>query len=159
MKQIEILTKVKVARYDELTDAQRAAVDRAKFNTTKSYCPHSHFQVGAALELEDGRLIDGANQENAAFPSGLCAERSALFAAGAIAPEQPIVRLAIACYTKGAFLSTPGSPCGACRQVMVESEERSRRPMEVILYGENECYIVPSAKDLLPLSFDGTVLD
>lgn len=159
MKHIEIHTTVQMVEYGELTDAQRKLVDRAKENTTRSYCPHSHFHVGAALELADGRLIDGVNQENAAFPSGLCAERTALFAAGAIAPDQPIVRLAVACYTHGAFLADPGTPCGGCRQVMVESEERSHCPMEVILYGENYSYVLKSARDLMPLCFDGTVLD
>lgn len=159
MKNTTITIPLTEVSYDELTTAQRAVVDRAKENTTRAYCPHSHFHVGAAVELADGRIIDGCNQENVAYPSGLCAERTALFSAGAIAPEQPIVRLAVACYTKGAFLSEPGSPCGGCRQVMVESEERGGRPMEIILYGEDHCYILPSARSLMPLTFDGSVLN
>lgn len=159
MKKVEVKMDVTQACYEELSEAQRVLVDRAKANTARSYAPHSHFYVGAALELADGRLVDGVNQENAAYPSGICAERSALWTAGTIAPEQPIVRLAVACSARGTFLPEPGSPCGACRQVMVESEERGGQPMEVILYGEQFCYILRSAKDLLPLSFDGSVLD
>lgn len=158
MKEYTINVPVVSCQWDELNAAQQQLVRVAKEQTTRSYSPYSHFQVGAALELGDGTIVRGANQENAAYPSGLCAERSALFAAGAMYPEQPIVRLAIACYTEGKFLEEPGSPCGACRQVMVESEQRGGIPMEVLLYGEKEILVFKSAKDLLPLMFDSEVL-
>ena len=103
--------------------------------------------------MANGEIIRGANQENAAYPSGLCAERVALFAAGAQHPEQPVKKLAIACYTDGHFTKEPGSPCGACRQVMVETEHRYGGKMEVLLYGEDEIFVFESAQDLLPLIF------
>ncbi|MBR7153865.1 MAG: cytidine deaminase, partial [Paludibacteraceae bacterium] len=118
-----------------------------------SYCPYSHFHVGAAAKLANGIVMRGSNQENAAYPSGLCAERTALFAAGAQYPEQPVTKLAIACFTGGHFTKEPGSPCGACRQVMLETEHRYGGKMEVLLYGEEETYVFESAADLLPLIF------
>lgn len=153
MKQIEITTRMQCCAWDELSEAQQTLVRIAKEQTERAYCPYSEFHVGAALELKDGTIVRGCNQENAAYPSGLCAERSALFAAGAQYPEQPVMRLAIACYTKGHFTRQPGSPCGACRQVMVETEDRYQQPIEVILYGEEETYVFESACDLLPLYF------
>lgn len=158
MKNHKVVIELAEYGYEELTDQQRQLVDCAKDNTKRSYCPHSHFQVGAAALLANGVVVNGANQENAAYPSGLCAERTALFAAGVEYPDVPVVALAIACYTKGAFLAEPGSPCGGCRQVMVETEERGGVPMEILLYGENGTIVVKSAKDLLPLNFDGSVL-
>lgn len=159
MKKVEISTQYTSCQYDELTAEQKMLVNRAKANTKRSYSPYSHFSVGAALLLANGQVVDGANQENAAYPSGLCAERTALFAAGALYPDVPVVALAVACYTHGAFLPNPGSPCGGCRQVMIETEERGGKPMQVLLYGENETWVLDSAKSLMPLSFDGSVLD
>ncbi len=153
MKEIEIKTTMRVCQWDELSSAQQALINIAKEQTQRAYCPYSNYHVGAALLLGNGEIVRGCNQENAAYPSGLCAERSALFAAGAQYPEQPVIRLAIACYNNGRFTPQPGSPCGACRQVMIETEHRYGQPMEVILYGENETYIFSSAADLLPLIF------
>ncbi len=153
MKELEIKTIVQVYQNEELSAAQRELVDIAKAQTRNSYCPYSEYHVGAALRLKDGTIVRGANQENAAYPSGLCAERSALFAAGAQYPEQPVMSLAIACYTNGHFTTKPGSPCGACRQVMIETEHRYGQSIEVILYGETETYVFRSAADLLPLIF------
>lgn len=153
MKQKEVITQILVLSYDELTPDQRELVAIAKEQTKASYCPHSQFAVGAAVRLANGLIVRGANQENAAYPSGLCAERTALFAAGAQYPDEPVTGLAIACHYQGKFLSKPGSPCGACRQVMVETEHRYGQPIEVILYGEEECYILKRASDLMPLVF------
>lgn len=153
MKTIELKSKMKVCRYDELSEEQKELVDIAKSQTENSYSPYSHFCVGAALRLSNGLIIRGSNQENAAYPSGLCAERTALFSAGALYPEEAVESLAIACYTNGQFTHLPGSPCGACRQVMTETEHRYSGNMEVILYGEDEIYVFESAKDLLPLIF------
>ncbi|MBO5553364.1 MAG: cytidine deaminase [Paludibacteraceae bacterium] len=155
MKTYEIKCPVTVCGWDELSDEQRALVTKAKEQTDRSYCPYSGFHVGAAAELQNGTVVLGCNQENAAYPSGLCAERTALFAAGAQFPEQPVVRLAIACFTGGHFTAEPGSPCGGCRQVMIETEDRYKQPMEVILYGEKESYVFRSATDLMPLYFVG----
>ena len=153
MKEHNLTTKMRSYRWDELTEEQQAVVNIAKEQTKHSYCPYSHFHVGAAAKLANGEVIRGCNQENAAYPSGLCAERSALFAAGAQYPDQAVTKLAIACYTDGHFTKEPGSPCGACRQVMLETEHRYGGKMEVLLYGENETYVFESAADLLPLIF------
>lgn len=140
-------------QWNELSDEQRALINIAKDQTKYSYCPYSHFHVGAAAQLANGEVIRGCNQENAAYPSGLCAERSALFAAGAQYPDQAVERLAIACFTDGHFTKEPGSPCGACRQVMTETEHRYGGKMEVLLFGDDETYVFDSAADLLPLTF------
>jgi cytidine deaminase len=153
MKEYKISTRMRSYQWDELSESQRALVTVAKEQTERSYCPYSHFHVGAAALLSNGVIVRGANQENAAYPSGLCAERSALFAAGAQYPEQPVEKLAIACFTDGHFTKEPGAPCGACRQVMLETEHRYGGKMEVILFGENETLVFDSAADLLPLIF------
>ena len=153
MKEYEISTRMRSYQWEELSESQRALVTIAKEQTERSYCPYSHFHVGAAALLSNGVIVRGANQENAAYPSGLCAERSALFAAGAQYPEQPVEKLAIACFTDGHFTKEPGAPCGACRQVMLETEHRYGGKMEVILFGENETLVFDSAADLLPLIF------
>ena len=153
MKEYNLTTKMRAYQWNELSDEQREVVRIAKEQTQNSYCPYSGFHVGAAAKLANGLIMRGANQENAAYPSGLCAERTALFAAGAQHPEQPVTHLAIACFTDGHFTKEPGSPCGACRQVMIETEHRYGGKMEVLLYGENETYVFESAADLLPLVF------
>ena len=153
MKKVQIETAVTVCSYEELNEPMKQLVDAAKKKTEDAYCPYSGFSVGAAARLANGDIVTGANQENAAYPSGLCAERVALFAANANQPNQPVVALAIAAYTKGHFTKDVVSPCGACRQVMLESEHRYKEKMTVVLYGEEGCYIFESASDLLPLNF------
>ncbi len=153
MKEYNLNTKLRAYQWNELSEEDRKLIDIAKEQTERSYCPYSHFHVGAAALLANGEVIRGCNQENAAYPSGLCAERSALFAAGAQYPDQPVEKLAIACYTDGHFTKEPGSPCGACRQVMIETEHRYGGKMQVLLYGADETYIFDSAADLLPLIF------
>ena len=153
MKEYKLTTPMRSYQWDELTDEERALIEVAKEQTKHSYCPYSHFHVGAAAKLADGTVIPGCNQENAAYPSGLCAERSALFAAGAQHPDQAVEELAIACFTDGHFTKEPGSPCGACRQVMIETEHRYDGKMKVLLYGADETYVFDSAADLLPLIF------
>jgi len=153
MKEYTLSTPMRAYQWDELSDEQRSLIEVAKEQTQRSYCPYSHFHVGAAALLANGVVVRGCNQENAAYPSGLCAERSALFAAGAQYPDQKVERLAIACFTGGHFTKEPGSPCGACRQVMTETEHRYGGKMEVLLYGEEETFVFESAADLLPLIF------
>jgi cytidine deaminase len=153
MKEFTIDTRIRSYAWSELSESDRHLLEVAKRNTQRSYSPYSHFCVGAAALLADCTIVGGCNQENAAYPSGLCAERTALFAAGAQYPDQPVLRLAIACYTGGHFTKLPGSPCGGCRQVMVETEHRYGGKMEVLLYGEEETYVFESAADLLPLTF------
>ena len=149
-KKIEI--KLTVCQSDELPEADKhlrlAAIEAAK----RAYAPYSHFQVGAAILLDDGAIIEGNNQENVAYPSGLCAERVALFAAGASFPEKPVKALAIVAITDG-IIRPSISPCGACRQVMLETEQRYGYPVRILLCGQDETVIVQSAQDLLPISF------
>lgn len=145
---------------DELSAEDQALVMEAQKAARSSYAPYSHFHVGAALRLIDGSLVTGSNQENAAYPSGLCAERTALFAAGATYPNTPVDVLVIAaCNDEGCFTAQPTPPCGACRQVMLETETRFRHPMRIVLYGtEATCVIAGGAAELLPLVFDGSFL-
>jgi cytidine deaminase len=125
-----------------------------------SYAPYSRFNVGAAVKLDWGTIITGSNQENAAYPSGLCAERVALFSAGAQYPARAVDTLVIAARNADGELSRPIAPCGACRQVMLEVESRHKRAMRVILFGTDCCYIIKGgAKELLPLSFDSGFLE
>ena len=149
----KLIITYQMSQYSELDADDRELVDKAMKMTEASYAPYSNFHVGAAVRLENGVIVGGCNQENAAYPSGLCAERSALFAAGAQYPEQPVLKLAIACYTDGHFTAEPGAPCGACRQVMLETENRYKQPMRVLLFGANRVYEFSSAESLLPFSF------
>lgn len=153
MKQLTLQTDVTVCQLEELSPVLRELVETAKAKTQDAYCPYSHYHVGAAALLSDGQVITGSNQENAAYPSGLCAERTTLFAANANNPHTPVEALAIACYTNGHFTKDAASPCGACRQVMLETEHRFGKDMKVILYGEDNCYVFERAADLLPLNF------
>ena len=154
MKELTIQTSIAVAQMDELTETERQLVRQAIEATSRSYAPYSHFNVGAALLLQNGETFIGCNQENAAFPAGLCAERSAIFAAGAQYPDQPVVMLAIAARNpQGELQEEPVSPCGTCRQVLIETETRFRQPVRILLYGSRHIYIVDGIKQLMPLSF------
>lgn len=163
MKELTITTIIRECSFDELSPADRLLVEEAKGMTRNSYAPYSHFHVGAAILLADGRIVVGANQENAASPSGTCAERSACFQAGAIAPGVPFQKIAIAAWTElrkpdglnyeEYFQDSPISPCGACRQALLEYETIGKEPVEVILYGRKRCYIFPSIASLLPYCF------
>ncbi len=138
---------------DELHPSDKELIRCAMNATDHSYSEYSHFCVGAALRLDDGRIVIGANQENAAFSATLCAERSAIFAAQAQYPEHHIEALAIAARNEDGFLSDPISPCGECRQVMLGIEDRYKKPMRLFLYGTRCIYCLERASDLLPLSF------
>lgn len=152
MKEIEIKTIIRSVEYNELSSADRRLVDAAKEATKGSHAPYSDFHVGAAVMLANGEIVSGANQENAAFSSGTCAERSACFYAAAKFPGVAFTKIAIAAETKGAFQRLPISPCGACRQALLEYEHLYG-DIELILYGDSETYIVSNVKSLLPLCF------
>ena len=158
MRETQIIVPIQVFAFEELPQEDRELIDIAKAMTETSYSPYSHFQVGAALRLRDGQIFRGSNQENAAYPSGLCAERTAFFAASANAPEVPPVAIAIAAQTGGQFLEDLVAPCGNCRQALLEAEARFNQPIRVLLYGTKNVYVVPSIRDLLPLTFDGSAL-
>lgn len=138
----------------ELTGNDRIIIDKAIEATKNSYSPYSRFSVGACVLLADGTTIIGANQENAAYPVGLCAERAAIFAAQSQYPEIPIAAIAIAARdTSGELCHKPVTPCGSCRQVILEMEQRYSVNVRILLYGTNHVYAINSIKDLLPLSF------
>lgn len=153
MKQLTTAINYLLVQLDELTPTEQALVQKAIDATNNSYARYSNFHVGAACLLENGEVVIGANQENAAFPSGLCAERTAIFAAQANHPDQPIITLAIAARNVNGLLKSPISPCGACRQVVLEIEDRYQRPVRILLYGIDGIYVFESIKDLLPFSF------
>lgn len=154
MKEETITAKIRICQADELSKDEQRLIELAKDATNNSYSPYSHFRVGAALRLDDGTEIIGANQENAAYPVTLCAERTAIYAAQAQYPEHSVVQLAIAARNENGFTSTPVSPCGSCRQVILEIENRYKQPIRIYLYGTEGIYIIESIKDILPLNFD-----
>lgn len=143
----------------ELSEKEQTLVNNAIKATGNSYAPYSKFNVGAAVALENGTIVIGANQENAAFPSSLCAERTAIFSAQAHHPDQPIVMLAIAARNTKGLMEMPITPCGACRQVILGIEDRYKKPIEILLYGTSGIYRLHCAKDLLPLSFVDSSMD
>ncbi len=153
MEQIDINISIQSYQLDELSPQDQELVQAAIKATKNAYANYSRFYVGAALRLENGKMVIGANQENAAFPSGLCAERTAVFAAQANYPDSPIETLAIAGRNEKGVLPNPITPCGACRQVILEIEDRYKKPIKILLYGTQKIYCVRSVKDLLPLSF------
>lgn len=158
MQNLEIKIKVKFCQLDELTAADQELVACAIAATRNSYANYSHFHVGAALRLYDGRVVTGANQENAAFPLGLCAERTAIFAAQANYPDQSVEALAIAAANDQGLTAVPVTPCGACRQVGLEVEDRYKSSIRILLYGTKGVYVVSSMHDLVPLSFSDGIM-
>ena len=153
MKNIQLEINIRHLQLEELNADERELVEAAIKATDNSYAKYSHFRVGAALRLGDGRMVIGANQENAVFPLGLCAERTAIFAAQANYPDQPVTAIAVAARNESGLVKSPVSPCGSCRQVILEIEERYIQPIKVLLYGTDGVYVVDSVRDLLPLCF------
>lgn len=136
---------------DLLSDAKKALLS--------SYSPYSKFKVGSAVLLENGEIILGSNQENAAFPVTICAERNAAFAAAAKFPGIPIVAVAITAETINKNLFKPVPPCGSCRQVLLEYEIRYKKDIRLILQGDSgEVYVINAVKDILPILFDSSFL-
>ena len=153
MKNIDHKITVEHLALEELSAEERQLVEAAIAATNNSNAKYSHFHVGAALLMSDGSVVIGANQENAVFPLGLCAERTAIFAAQAQHPELSMKMLAIAARNEEGLVKMPVSPCGSCRQVILEMEERYHQPMRILLYGTEGVYAVRSVRDLLPLCF------
>lgn len=140
-------------RLEELLDIDQKLIANALDAQSKAYAPYSNFQVGAAILFEDGSIVTGSNQENAAYPSGLCAERTAIFYAQANYPDKKIKTIAITSATNMVANKKPVFPCGSCRQVLLESEQRNGDPIKVICYGSEGIIEVPSTASLLPLHF------
>lgn len=154
MKELILKSRIVECQIDELTDVEKRLVEMAIESTEHSYAPFSHFHVGAALLLENGKMIVGCNQENAVLPAGICAERSAIFSAGAQYPDQSVKILAIAARgTDGEITEEPVTPCGICRQVIIETETRYQQPIRILLYGKKKIYVMNGIKELMPLSF------
>ena len=158
MQKKTIETKVEIYSFEELDSQKQKLINKAKEQVTKAYAPYSGFHVGAAIELENGEIFAGSNQENSAYPSGLCAERVAMFYANAQYPNVAVKTLAIAAFTNGNFLEYPVTPCGSCRQVLLESEQRFEKDITILLYGTKEIFMIDNVKQLLPLCFEKSSL-
>ena len=153
MEAKNINTTIYVAKVEELDDKDRQLVETSIEATNNSYAPYSRFHVGAAVRLDNGIIIPGCNQENAAFGVTICAERTALFAAGAQYPKAKVEAIAITARNADGLLDEPVSPCGTCRQAMVETEKRSGKKLRILLNGKNSVYIIEGIGALLPLTF------
>lgn len=160
MENISITTSFGVFKtIDELPEDIKALMQSAVASRKKAYAPYSKFKVGAALLLDNNTVVTGSNQENAAYPSGLCAERVAVFSAGSQYPEATIVKMAISAAASDKVIASPIPPCGACRQAIAEYEMRQDVPIEIYFMGEEgEVYKSESLKNLLPLIFDSKFL-
>lgn len=158
MREINLTTKIAVYPLVECSEMEKKLIEAAKEATKKAYVPYSEFRVGAAALLENGKIISGNNQENAAYPSGLCAERTTIFFANATYPDQKVEAIAVAAWYKGKFTDDVITPCGGCRQVLLETENRFNSPIKILMYGNEEVYVLNSVKDLLPLSFGDEML-
>ena len=139
---------------DQLEAEDRSLVEAAIKATEGSYAPYSKFNVGAAVRLDSGLIVKGSNQENAAYPSGLCAERTAMFYAAATYPENAITAIAVAAGQNGILCDNPVTPCGACRQVMAQYQVKGGHPMAILLVGSSKIWKFDKDEDLLPLIFD-----
>ena len=144
---------------EELPEVYKNLVAKAKHATNDSYAPYSSFNVGAALLLNNGEIILGSNQENASYPIGFCAERTALSAAASLASHEKIKAIAITAKSVHNPVLTPAAPCGICRQTIFEAENKHHQNIEIILTGESGAvYVFKTKKDLLPLHFDADFL-
>ncbi|MBE8725424.1 cytidine deaminase [Flavobacterium hungaricum] len=156
MKEINVTTSFTIFdNLKELPEDIQNLMNQAVEIRKKAYAPYSHFRVGAALLLDNGKIITGSNQENAAYPSGLCAERTAIFYAGSAYPEAKILKMAITAASDNNQTQAPIPPCGSCRQSIAEYEIKQESPIEIYFMGEiGEIYKSESLKNLLPLMFD-----
>ncbi len=153
--------KTEITQYDQLEELpldEQNILQKAKEACLNAYAPYSEFKVGVALLLENGEIITGSNQENAAYPSGLCAERTAIFWANSQYPDKAVIKMAISSLNKHNKISELITPCGACRQVMIETEIRFKKPIKIIMDGENKIISIEKVSDLLPLYFNAEEL-
>lgn len=158
----KINTSISAVVYDnlsELPDEDRRLLAEAVKATESSYAPYSKFNVGAALLLENDQILLGSNQENAAYPSGMCAERVVIWKAGSNYPGVKMRKIAIKAISQNSVVDRPVGPCGACRQSMLEYEVKQEEPIEVIFMGETGKIVkTESVVSLLPFSFDSSYL-
>lgn len=155
MKEITIESKVLIAEsFDELSTQERALCEQAIVAKQNAYAPYSDFQVGAAILLEDGTIVTGSNQENAVYPSGLCAERVGIFTAGNQHPNLAIKAVAVATCAEEKENELPAFPCGGCRQVIQEQERRHDCDVKILVISHHKkVFMINSVKDILPFSF------
>ena len=160
MQEITLTTRLQVyENMSELPDDALKLMNAAIIARTNAYAPYSKFNVGAALLLDNGEVISGNNQENAAYPSGLCAERVAIFYAGSQYPNAKVLQMAITATSINHVVTTPTPPCGACRQSIAEYEFKQESPIQLFFMGESGKVLKSnSLKDLLPLVFDRSFL-
>ncbi|MCM8567762.1 cytidine deaminase [Gramella jeungdoensis] len=160
MKPLTITSRLEVYESpEELPQDVQELLQAAIEARESAYAPYSSFKVGAALLLENNEVVIGSNQENASYPSGLCAERTAVYAAGAKYPDVPVLKLVVTAKSMRHQVVSPVPPCGACRQALVEYEVKQDEPMEVYFTGETGKVVkADSVKDLLPLVFDNSCL-
>jgi cytidine deaminase len=160
MKKVEIKTQITIFEsIDELTTIVKGLMNKAIEAKQNAYAPYSKFKVGAAMLLEDGTVITGNNQENAAYPSGMCAERVAIWKVSSEFPDKKILKLAISASSSAQILKEPVAPCGACRQTLSEYEIKQKDKIEVYFMGEvGEIIKTESVLDLLPIAFDKSFL-
>tara|TARA_B100000929_G_scaffold286455_1_gene271606 strand:- start:325 stop:807 length:483 start_codon:yes stop_codon:yes gene_type:complete len=160
MKPLTITSRLEV--YDDIEETPEDVQDLMKQAIgvrENAYAPYSKFKVGAAILLEENRVVVGSNQENASYPSGLCAERTAVYAAGAQFPDSRILKIAITAKSLRNKVVTPVPPCGACRQALMEYEVKQDKPIEIYFMGEmGKVVKAESVKELLPLVFDNSWL-
>ncbi len=156
MKKINVNTTFSVySSIDELDNSTHELMLKAIEIREQAYAPYSKFRVGAAILLDNQKVVLGNNQENAAYPSGLCAERVAIYQAGSLYPEAKILKIAISATSDMHPTQRPTPPCGSCRQSIAEYEQKQENPIEIYFMGEvGEVYKSDSLENLLPLSFD-----
>ena len=155
MKQINIHSTITILNEQELTTIELDLKNQAFEARSKAYAPYSKFTVGAAILLDNGLVVKGSNQENAAYPSGLCAERVAIYYAGANYPDAKIVKMFITASPQDRDLEVPIPPCGSCRQAIAEYEFKQDIPIEIFFMGaKGDIYKSDSLKNLLPFVFD-----
>ena len=154
MQEKKIVLNFTSAHLSELDTKDKELIANAKAAFTTAYAPYSGFLVGASILLDNGEIVNGSNQENVAYPSGLCAERVAMFYAGAKFPDGKIKAIAVSVISKNFKVTDVISPCGACRQVMAEYEDKQAQPIKVILHSPNDDVLIANTvQDLLPFMF------
>lgn len=160
MKKIELTTTLTIfSGVHELPDSISDLMERASEIRNMAYAPYSQFKVGAAILLENDQIVLGNNQENACYPSGLCAERTAIYSAGANYPGVVMKAMAITAKSNQQLTSKPVPPCGSCRQTIAEYELKQQAPIPIYFMGEKgEIYLSDSLSNLLPFTFDNTYL-
>jgi cytidine deaminase len=149
-----------VDHLEDLDAESKYLTHKAKDAASHAYAPYSKFLVGAAVLLEDGNIVTGTNQENAAYPSGMCAERVALYAVASQHPEKKILKISVVAKRKGGKEILPATSCGPCRQVMLEFEQRQEKAIEVVMQNQEHRWVkAPSAESLLPFCFSKASLE